>query len=168
MSLETATRIAKLVAGMGGRALVVGGWVRDQLLGRPSKDVDVEVYGVPASRLQDLLETIGPVDTVGESFTVFKVDDVDVSLPRIESKTGRGHRAFAVTGDPNLSPEEAARRRDFTINASRRSADRRAPRPVRRPDRPPAATCFAPSIPPPSATTAFVCCAQSSSPRASS
>jgi tRNA nucleotidyltransferase (CCA-adding enzyme) len=117
MSLETATRIAKLVAGIGGRALVVGGWVRDQLLGRPSKDVDVEVYGVPAPRLQNVLETIGPVNTVGESFTVYKVNDVDVSLPRVESKTGRGHRAFAVTGDPSLSPEEAARRRDFTINA---------------------------------------------------
>jgi tRNA nucleotidyltransferase (CCA-adding enzyme) len=117
MSLATATRIAELVRTHGGRALVVGGWVRDRLLGRPGKDLDIEVYGIAADRLRELLEEIGPVNTVGESFTVYKVEDVDVSLPRRESKIGRGHRAFAVTGDPNMPPEEAARRRDFTINS---------------------------------------------------
>ena len=117
MSIETAERIARLVRDHGGRALVVGGWVRDRLLGIPSKDVDLEVYGLPIDRLQPLLATLGPVNAVGESFTVYKVLDVDVSLPRRESKIGRGHRAFAVTGDPELSVEEAARRRDFTVNA---------------------------------------------------
>jgi tRNA nucleotidyltransferase (CCA-adding enzyme) len=57
------------------------------------------------------------VDTVGESFTVYKVGGLDVSLPRRESKVGRGHKGFAVTGDPDLSETEAFRRRDFTINA---------------------------------------------------
>jgi tRNA nucleotidyltransferase (CCA-adding enzyme) len=117
VSLETALEIAKRVKAEGARALIVGGWVRDRLMGRTSKDVDVEVYQLDAQRLRTLLETIGRVNTVGESFTVYKVNDVDVSLPRVESKIGRGHRAFAVTGDPNLSPTEAARRRDFTINA---------------------------------------------------
>jgi tRNA nucleotidyltransferase (CCA-adding enzyme) len=117
MSIETATAIAQLVHDHGGRALVVGGWVRDRLLGRPGKDVDVEVYGLPAPRLKALLETLGSVNTVGEHFTVYKVLDVDVSLPRRESKIGRGHRAFAVTGDPEMAPEEAARRRDFTVNS---------------------------------------------------
>jgi tRNA nucleotidyltransferase (CCA-adding enzyme) len=117
MSLETATAIARLAAEHGGQALVVGGWVRDRLLGRPNKDVDIEVFGIEPDRLKGLLETLGPVNTVGESFTVYKVRDVDVSLPRRESKIGRGHRAFAVTGDPAMRPEEAARRRDFTINA---------------------------------------------------
>ena len=117
MSLEIARTIAGIVRAEAGRALIVGGWVRDQLLGRPSKDVDIEVYGIPADRLRTLLSRIGPVNTVGESFTVYKVSDVDVSLPRTESKVGRGHRAFAVTGDPALSPAIAARRRDFTINA---------------------------------------------------
>ena len=117
MSIEAATTIADLVRQHGGRALVVGGWVRDRLLGRTGKDVDVEVYGLAAPQLKALLETLGPVNTVGESFTVYKVLDVDVSLPRRESKTGRGHRGFEVTGDPNLPPEEAARRRDFTVNA---------------------------------------------------
>ena len=82
-----------------------------------SKDVDIEVYGVPADPLRDLLSVFGRVETVGESFTVYKVGDIDVSLPRRESKTGRGHRGFAVEGDPAMSFAEAARRRDFTINA---------------------------------------------------
>jgi tRNA nucleotidyltransferase (CCA-adding enzyme) len=101
----------------GGRALIVGGWVRDRLMGRPSKDVDIEVYGVPVPALRDVLSTFGNVNTVGESFTVYKVAGIDVALPRRESKTGRGHRGFEVTGDPDLPVAEAARRRDFTINA---------------------------------------------------
>jgi tRNA nucleotidyltransferase (CCA-adding enzyme) len=117
MSLETARAIAERVGARGGRALIVGGWVRDRILRRPNKDVDVEVYGLPAGTVREVLSTIGPVNTIGESFTVYKVEEVDVSLPRVESKIGRGHRAFAVTGDPFLTPEQAARRRDFTINA---------------------------------------------------
>ncbi len=101
----------------GGRALVVGGWVRDALLGGTSKDVDLEVFGLTAERLRPILDKLGRVDTVGESFTVYKLGDLDVSLPRRESKTGRGHTGFTVEGDPNLSIEQAARRRDFTINA---------------------------------------------------
>jgi tRNA nucleotidyltransferase (CCA-adding enzyme) len=109
--------IAERVRDAGGRALVVGGWVRDRLLGRDSKDIDVEVFGVPADRLRELLATLGRVETVGESFQVFKAGDLDVSLPRRESKSGRGHRGFDVSGDPTMTIEEAARRRDFTINA---------------------------------------------------
>lgn len=110
-------QIARGVQAHGGRALVVGGWVRDYLMRRPSKDVDVEVFGIPADRLRELLESFGPVNTVGESFTVFKIADVDVALPRRDSKTGRGHRGFTVHGDPDMTIQEAARRRDFTINA---------------------------------------------------
>lgn len=117
MSAETAAAIAARVIEEGGRALIVGGWVRDRLLNRPNKDVDLEVFGIPGDRLRPLLEGFGPVNTVGESFTVYKVEEVDVSLPRRESKIGRGHRAFAVAGDPSMTPAEAARRRDFTINA---------------------------------------------------
>ena len=117
MSLETATEIARAAAAEGGRALFVGGWVRDRLLNRPSKDVDVEVYGIAPDRLRDLLQRFGSVNTVGESFTVFKVAGIDVSLPRRDSKAGRGHRGFEVTGDPYMTVEEAARRRDFTVNA---------------------------------------------------
>ncbi len=112
-----AAAIAEAVRAAGGRALVVGGWVRDRLMGHASKDVDIEVYGVPPGELRSLLRRFGPVNTVGESFTVYKVGDIDVSLPRRESKVGRGHRGFEVTGDPSMSVDEASRRRDFTINA---------------------------------------------------
>jgi tRNA nucleotidyltransferase (CCA-adding enzyme) len=114
---ERARAIAERVRDAGGRALVVGGWVRDRLLGRDSKDIDIEVFGVPAGQLRRLLESLGRVETVGESFQVYKLGDIDVSLPRRESKSGRGHRGFDVTGDPSMPVEEAARRRDFTINA---------------------------------------------------
>lgn len=109
--------VVNSVKDAGGRALVVGGWVRDRLMGRPSKDIDLEVYGLSAEQLRRVLAAFGPVNAVGESFTVYKVADIDIALPRRESKTGRGHKGFEVHGDPDLSPREAARRRDFTINA---------------------------------------------------
>jgi len=114
---EPALAIARTVRNAGGRALVAGGWVRDRFLGLASTDVDIEVYGVAADTLRGLLEAVGRVDAVGESFTVYKVAGVDVALPRRESKAGRGHRGFEVTGDPHMSVEEACRRRDFTVNA---------------------------------------------------
>ncbi len=115
--IEMTRAIAEAVRDAGGRALVVGGWVRDRLMGRESKDVDVEVYGIDAPRLRALLGRFGNVNTVGESFTVYKVGDIDVSLPRRESKIARGHRGFDITGDPSMSVQGAARRRDFTVNA---------------------------------------------------
>jgi tRNA nucleotidyltransferase (CCA-adding enzyme) len=114
---EPALAIARAVREAGGRAFVVGGWVRDALAGRASKDLDLEVFDVPAPALRELLGRLGRVDAVGEAFTVYKVHDIDVALPRRESKAGRGHRGFLVEGDPFLSFEDAARRRDFTINA---------------------------------------------------
>ena len=121
--------LASAVRDAGGRALIVGGWVRDHLLGVSSKDIDVEVFGIPQDRLADLLGRLGRVEAVGQSFAVYKlvptpdgsgraVDGaIDVALPRRESKQGRGHKGFVVAGDPAMSIAEAARRRDFTINA---------------------------------------------------
>lgn len=123
--------------------MLVGGSVRDRLLGIESKDFDIEVYGLEPARLRTVLERIGHVNTVGEHFSVYKLVfyrpappqtdnpeqslsdqttsqerfEIDVSLPRRESKSGRGHRGFVIEGDPAMSFEEAARRRDFTINA---------------------------------------------------
>lgn len=113
----------------GGRALLVGGWVRDHLRKVPEEvDYDLEVYGLESERLRTLLAALGNVNAVGQAFTVYKLrlatpgeeaDSivVDVSLPRRESKVGRGHRGFTIVGDPNMSFADAARRRDFTINA---------------------------------------------------
>ena len=118
-SFARARNIAAAMRDDGGRALIVGGWVRDRLMGNEarSKDIDVEVYGLPSERVRRVLESLGRVEAVGESFQVYKAGDIDVSLPRRESKSGRGHRGFDVTGDPTMSVEEAARRRDFTVNA---------------------------------------------------
>lgn len=118
----------------GGRAVLVGGSVRDRRLGIESKDFDIEAYGLEPARLRAVLETLGQVNTVGEHFAVYKLvfnrprqpeDDsnqqhsfeIDVSLPRRESKSGVGHRGFVIEGDPSMNFEQAARRRDFTINA---------------------------------------------------
>ena len=118
-------RLADAVADAGGRAIAVGGAVRDHLLGRESKDIDVEVYGLSLEALESTLATIGSVHAVGRSFGVLKVavegadetEVLDVALPRTESKSGRGHRGFVVEADPEMSFEDAARRRDFTMNA---------------------------------------------------
>jgi tRNA nucleotidyltransferase (CCA-adding enzyme) len=116
-TLSLALDVARAVRDASGRALIVGGWVRDRVLGRDAKDIDLEVYGLESGALKTLLARFGAVNAVGESFTVFKVGDLDVSLPRRESKVGRGHKGFEVVGDPTLPIEGAARRRDFTINA---------------------------------------------------
>ena len=112
-----AAEIARAVRDLGGRALVVGGWVRDKLLGIDSKDLDMEVFGIPADRLPALLAPFGHVEPIGQSFPVYKIGTIDIGLPRRESKAGRGHKGFVVEGDPSMSIEEAARRRDFTVNA---------------------------------------------------
>ena len=127
MSLKLAREIATAVQAEGGRALIVGGWVRDRLRGQPSKDIDLEIFGVPQDRLPALLASFGRVEAVGQSFAVYKLIQpaagsrqpavFDVSLPRRESKSGRGHKGFEVQGDPSMSLADAARRRDFTINA---------------------------------------------------
>src|SRR5207244_12547981 len=100
----------------GGRALVVGGWVRDRLRGKPSKDIDIEVFGIAQDRLPGLLAPLGRVEPVGQSFPVYKLvppgssaGEIDVALPRRESKRGRGHKGFEVHGDPSMSIADAAR-----------------------------------------------------------
>ena len=115
--LGLATAVAQAARARGGRAVAVGGFVRDRLLGRSAKDLDLEVFGVPGDELPAMLGAIGRVEPVGRAFPVFKLGPIDVALPRRESKAGRGHTAFHVEGDPAMSVEDAARRRDFTINA---------------------------------------------------
>ena len=105
----------------GGQPRLVGGCVRDWLLGLEPKDFDVEVYRLDFETMGRVLAPLGPTDLVGRSFGVLKIRleglDYDFSLPRRESKTGAGHRGFAVAPDPALTEAEAAARRDFTLNA---------------------------------------------------
>ena len=104
-----------------GRPRIVGGGVRDWLLGLEAKDLDIEVAGADFEALVRALAPFGDADLVGRSFGVVKLRlagmEYDFSLPRRESKTGAGHRGFAVAPEPTLSDADAAARRDFTINA---------------------------------------------------
>ena len=115
---ETVLNLVRAVQAEGGRALLVGGCVRDPLMGREPKDWDLEVYAVKPLKLRQLLDRFGPVGVVGEAFTVYKLGQgLDVSIPRRERKSGPGHRGFAIDGDPTMTIADATRRRDFTINA---------------------------------------------------
>ncbi len=104
----------------GGNALLVGGSVRDALRGKVAKDFDVEVYGLSAAAIEEIFRARQiRYNAAGRSFGVFKLHEapLDIALPRRESKRGAGHAAFAVEGDPFMPIAEAARRRDFTVNA---------------------------------------------------
>ena len=115
---EKVLSLARVIHDAGGRALLVGGCVRDELMGKQPKDWDLEVYQLDAARLREILDGFGSVNVVGESFTVYKLGNhLDVSIPRRERKSGRGHKGFVIEGDPSMSVAEATRRRDFTINA---------------------------------------------------
>jgi tRNA nucleotidyltransferase (CCA-adding enzyme) len=108
-----------------GHALLVGGCVRDFLLGLDPKDLDIEVYGLLSEELEKLLSEHFIVIAVGKSFGIFKVvvnineekKTYDIALPRKENKEGQGHKGFVITTDPFMSFKKAAQRRDFTINA---------------------------------------------------
>lgn len=100
-----------------GKIYLVGGYVRDQMLGLPSKDIDVIVTGIPLNDLEMLLSTHGKVNLVGKSFGIIKFGDIDVAVPRTEKKTHDGHTGFSVEYDHNLPIEVDLGRRDFTINS---------------------------------------------------
>jgi tRNA nucleotidyltransferase (CCA-adding enzyme) len=112
-------RIGRVIKEAGGRAVAVGGFVRDHLMGLRPKDIDVEVFGLSLKDLENALRRFGEVHTVGRSFGVLQVKGlpVDFSLPRKDSKTGPGHKGFDITFDSSLNFEEASRRRDLTINS---------------------------------------------------
>ena len=114
-------RIAEEIRTAGGRAFLVGGWVRDALLGKPCRDYDIEVYDMGQDSLVSILSKYGRTNLVGKAFGVIHLAmkglSLDFSFPRSESKVGYGHRGFVVRTDEKLSFKEAARRRDFTINA---------------------------------------------------
>ena len=113
--------IAGEIRGAGGRAFLVGGWVRDALLGKDCRDYDVEVYDLTQDELVPILKKYGRTNLVGKAFGVIHLAmkglSLDFSFPRTESKVGYGHRGFVVHTDEKLSFKEAALRRDFTINA---------------------------------------------------
>lgn len=105
----------------GGHVYAVGGAVRDAMLGKAPKDIDLMVVGLPADQVEATLSTLGRVDITGKAFGVFRIrigdSEVEIALPRSEQSTGVGHTDFAVNADHTLTPEEDLLRRDFTANA---------------------------------------------------
>lgn len=119
---ETVCEIARAIAAERGKVLLVGGCVRDEVLGIESKDFDIEVYGLTPDKVEEVARRFGRIDAVGRAFGILKLHtntgfDIDISLPRKDSKIAEGHRGFEVKVDPHMSIKEAARRRDFTFNA---------------------------------------------------
>ena len=132
MSEASSTPIGRLLARVGpvlaaveqagGRPHVVGGAVRDALLGLEPHDVDVEVYGLEVAPLAQALARLGRVEAVGRAFGVLKLwmpggAAVDVALPQRRSHNPSGERGVIAAPDPAMTPAEAAARRDFTWNA---------------------------------------------------
>ena len=115
MALEVARRVAE----KGGRSFYVGGLVRDALLGKENKDVDIEIHGISPQALKDILDSLGQRITIGESFGIFNLKgySLDIAMPRKEEARGSGHKDFDIFVDPFIGTRAAALRRDFTFNA---------------------------------------------------
>lgn len=114
-------QIAEGIRDVGGKCYLVGGFVRDAMLERSSRDFDVEVYDIDQETLLGVLKKFGRPNLVGKAFGVVHLVthglELDFSFPRTESKIGEGHRGFLVETHLHLTFKEAARRRDFTLNA---------------------------------------------------
>ena len=114
--------LANAIKEAGGQAILVGGCIRDMLAGKIPKDFDIEVYKLEPAQIEEIAKHFGKVSDVGKAFGILKVSlgqgvDIDLSLPRTDSKIGVGHKGFEVKSDPNMTLADAARRRDFTINS---------------------------------------------------
>lgn len=120
-NIEMAQKIAKTVFENGGRAYFVGGYVRDMLSGKKADeaDIDIEVHKITPSMLCEILDSLGERIEIGESFGIFSLKgySIDIAMPRKETNRGHGHRDFDICVDPFITTENAAKRRDFTINA---------------------------------------------------
>lgn len=104
----------------GATVYFVGGCVRDDLMNQPCHDFDIEVFHMEESRLLEVLKQFGNVDMFGKQFGIYKllsVPEADFALPRKEKKIALGHGGFDIETNPFLDIKEAARRRDFTMNA---------------------------------------------------
>ena len=113
--------IAREIREAGGSLYLVGGWVRDFLMDRPSQDYDLEVYGLDMEKLFNILVRHAKPNLVGKAFGIITMRmegaDFDFAFPRTENKIGPGHKGFSVQPDSSLGFEQASARRDFTINS---------------------------------------------------
>lgn len=104
-------------------AYLVGGAVRDILLGRKAKDFDFVIRGIESEELEDFLVSYGKLSYVGKQFGVYKLrpynsdEEIDIAFPRREKSKGHGYKEFEIIADPLAPIQEDLTRRDFTINA---------------------------------------------------
>jgi len=119
LDMIMAHSISEKVAAFGGRCYYVGGFVRDKLMGKENKDVDIEVHGIKPDQLESILDSLGNRISIGESFGIYNLKgyDLDIAMPRKEELRGQGHKDFDIFVDPFIGTEGAAKRRDFTFNA---------------------------------------------------
>ena len=117
--IEAARLIAEKTEQLGGRVFFVGGYVRDEMLGIENKDIDIEIHGLTKQQVETVLDSVGERLEYGKSFGIYGLSglDLDIALPRTERTIGSGHRDSEVSSDPFMGTLEAARRRDFTVNA---------------------------------------------------
>ena len=117
--MKITQEIAKKINEKGGKTYFVGGYVRDLLMGIDNKDIDIEVHGVTPDQLEIILDSIGQRIEIGESFGVYSLKgcNIDIAMPRKEKLVGIGHKDFDIIVDPFIGVQNAAKRRDFTINS---------------------------------------------------
>jgi tRNA nucleotidyltransferase (CCA-adding enzyme) len=112
---KKAYTIIEAIKNRNGIPYLVGGAVRDLLVGALTKDIDIEVHGLGVDDLQLLLQKFGPVDLVGRSFGVLKLHglNIDWSVPRTDAEGRKPN----VMVNPNMALKDACERRDLTMNA---------------------------------------------------
>lgn len=117
--ISIAKEIALKVSNLGGKVYYVGGYVRDKILNIENKDIDIEVHGITPKQLEEILDSVGKRIEIGESFGIYNLKgyDIDIAMPRKEHVIGSGHKDFDILVDPFIGTYNAAKRRDFTINA---------------------------------------------------
>jgi len=119
---STLNKLILAIEAAGGRCYLIGGAVIDSIKSRPVKDWDIEVYRLSLAQIEEVLVELGmQSDMVGANFGIIKTKaddlDVDLNVPRRDNRVGTGHKGFECEFDPNMTPEEAGRRRDLTINS---------------------------------------------------
>lgn len=100
----------------------VGGYVRDMILGKENKDINIEIHYITEKEFLDVCKSFGlDIKLCGQAFGVYKAvidgQDIDFSFPRTEKLVGTKHTDFEIAVDPFIGEEKASQRRDFTINA---------------------------------------------------
>ena len=124
LNLALPTDVRSAIVDMGGKIYQVGGAVRDEMLGKVSKDLDLLVVGVELNDLARVLTRFGKTNLVGKAFGIIKfvpdgaTEEIDISIPRIDSKsTGKGHKDFEVKLGKGITLQQDQLRRDFWMNA---------------------------------------------------